>query len=603
MLTVESEKLQVPIFQPSVNVDPLQTFYMRQTSDSYNASGFSFYLKSPSMHALLDPEIWIRYRVKVNSVTAVGADSLLALTMAGLANAGAAAGLPFSPGGATAAYAAVPDAVAHFAFRQGNVMQRCMQSLVVVINGFSLTCEPWKFIDPLNRLYVSENQSKHIFSTSGGQYDSGNFGLVTDRDVYATGACSGGAAVGSVFHMLQRNVAAGAAAVDNYRYSFPLTERWYNPGFSDRCDKFTRECRGEIRSGDLATSRSLPNGAVGIQGQFSAQGSGNGAGGGGAVNQGGGGNFLFDIYERLPISPFKMYHNDGVGGVIPNIKDLIIRGGFTANLNGVMMQGNAVHDTFFNILLGSEAADCEIFLKWYSPPNGVMIPREISIPMRKIDVWSNSKTIIAVGAAEIKSASYQLSEYNIALDAVPDLLLIYVRKRLDDATVKMPSDYHYELQNLQISLENHGGKMTQIQTIELYQKWLKYSMHGDFQEVCYDEWRKYLCIAVLKPEDYGIINGPGYDNPIILGIQANVYSYYNNPAIGLKAAELFDQTTAELVVVSIYDKWSLMISANGIARAELTRIRTSAGTISTAASLQSINGSGGANGGLPGLMQ
>lgn len=596
MLTHESEKLQVPLFSPSVNIEPLQTFYQRQTSDSYNASGFSFYLKSPAMDALLDPEIWIRYKL-----------SLSELVTAGIR------GVACQNGDDTQFQEAdyPPDSSfgAHLAFRQGNVMQRAMQSLVVVLNGFSLNCEPWKFIDPLNRLYVSDDQSRHIFSASGGAYDSGNCGLITPQDVRWTAENNGGdldPAAQVQFFLGQfpgpqedpdDNVISGLS-------TFPDCDYYYNPGFGDRCRKFNRSLRGDYRT--LPTSLGTPANRGAEDDPITEETQGAQAGGhfAGVIQAGLLNTYTFEIYERLPMPPFKMYHNDGVGGVIPNIKDLIIRAGFTANIIPVIFQANYDISGDFKLdYANMPVTDCEIFLKWYTAPMGVSIPRELSIPMRKIDIWSNYKPLTAaVLWNQVRSVPTSIAEYNISLDAVPDLLLIYFRRRLDDATSASPCDYHYEMQNLRISLENHGGKMTQIQTIELYQKWLKYTMHGDFKEVCYDEWRKHQCIAVLKPEDYGIIHGPGYDNPIILGVQFDGYSYYNNPGMGGNLGyEIFSDTNAELVICSIYDKWSLMISANGIARAELTRVRTQSGTISTAANLQSLNSPN--NPGIAGLMR
>src|SRR5438128_11539489 len=88
----------------------------------------------------------------------------------------------------------------------------------------------------------------------------------------------------------------------------------------------------------------------------------------------------------------------------------------------------------------------------------------------------------------------------------------------------------------------------------------------------YDEWRRYCCQAVLQPEDYGCMRGPGYDNPVTLGVSFTANNWWNIPKNGLVPAENYNGVAAEIVVVQLYDKWYLNVNASGSAQSGLTRI-------------------------------
>lgn len=541
---IESEKLQWNEFERSVNREPLQCFYQKATNDTYTASGYSFYVKTPGQGLLLDPDIWIKYTV---NIVEAGAN-----TLAGNFVTVAAAADTFVNGYAAADLRA--------AFRGGNIMQRATQQMNVIINGHSITSEPWKFIDVLNKLYVSDEESRHEFSSSGGRFDSGNHSHRCINDIPMAGVSAGNIA-GAILGINAYNgvhtrteVAATGAAGNNLLQmvqSAPLSSYFFNEGFNDRYLKFQ----------DGIRRSQAPNAQLTVQYGANA-----------ATT-----TYTFVFYERLPIPPFKMYSSDGISGVIPNIKDLTIRGQFSSNLSSIVLRSSAAIAAVFSIAIpdgASNSSQCELLLKWYTPPMALQIPRELSIPLRKINSWATNKTINALGAGDNGTdIGVAISEYNISLDAVPDLLLIYLRARIDVALTNTQPDYYmFEINNLQINIEGASGKLNQIQTIDLYNKYKRYLHYKDSKLPPFDEWRRYTCFACLKPEDYGVIAGPGYVNQITLGVTFNANNWWNIPKMGLIPAENYASTTAELVIISIYDKWSLTIRDSGSAQSELSRI-------------------------------
>lgn len=546
MAVIESEKLSFAEFSKTVNRDPLQTFYQVQDNDSYSSSGYSFYVKSPGQGLLLDPEIWIKFTIRLQENAA--AANAIKNNFQTRQNADNVAGVP-------------PAADVRMAWRQGNIMARGTQNISVIINGQSFSYEPWKYVDVLNRLYVSNDQSEHEFSSSGGRFDEGNHGVITDSDNWGIGAGSIVIAAGdninnrNIQHY-HSNLAAAANNIQiNTRNIINNDAFGLNKGFSKRHLKFADQLR---RS-------SAPNAGRGLRY--------NGTNIADADHQ----YYLFEFFERIPCPPFKMYSNDSTYGVIPNIRDMTIRGQFCSNLLQNILQkstalaANTIELEFASL---SGGTNCQLFLKWYTPPVVSSIPREVTLPLKKISVWAKSVNLAAPGAADNYSST-PVSDYNISLDAIPDLLLIYFKYRMDSFDCNMPSDYLCEIIDLSINLEGASGKVNKIQTIQLYQNWKKLLKHQDSNIIDYDEWRRYCCVACLQPEDYGVLKGPGYDNPATLGVSFTARNWHNNPGYdntGAATNELFAGTLFELVVTSIYDKWSLTIRNSGGAESALTKI-------------------------------
>ena len=131
-----------------------------------------------------------------------------------------------------------------------------------------------------------------------------------------------------------------------------------------------------------------------------------------------------------------------------------------------------------------------------------------------------------------------------------------------------------------INIDNASGKLNQINSLDLYNKWKKLLKHQDNKIIGYEEFRRYCCVACLQPEDYGVRYGPGYSNPCVLGLKFTPICWYRNPAIGHDAqgaqenfgGDAGASVDTELVVTTIYYKNRLIIRADGSAQQEMVKI-------------------------------
>lgn len=582
----KSMKLIFNEFQRAVTEVPLEVYYQTVTADQYNSSGFQFNIKQPGMNALLDCDIWVKYTLMLRS-----ANSFVANIFS-------------NPAGAAANAGPIPQSNNRIALRGGNCISRCLQNLSVQINNSTLNVQPYKYIDVLNRVYVSNDQSEHEFSASGGRFDEGNHGTRTDHVVYETFEGAGAnfanttyTADNGVQHQVQIYLINGYAAnpgpaleandrtVHAYmRPPYPLEYEFYNPGFARRFSQFAYGARASWPKGPSAditarldfSQNPFANAAAAFS-MYAAE----------AINAIP--VYSIDFYERLPIPIFKMYSTDGTYGVIPNVNQMQIQGNFLSNMlpNLIRMNVASADVTLNWDTTQLSTSNCVMYLRWFTPPVNYSIPRELSIPYPKINTWSKTQQLTQLIPAN-PYVDTQISEYNITLEAIPDLLLIYVKYSPFNYTVQNPDDYLLEIKDLVINIDNASGKLNQIQTIDLYQKWKKIIKHQDAKIITYEEWRKYCCVACLQPEDYGVRFGPGYSNQTVLGFKCTARNWHNNPTVmnnitpyvngslggGVETMGGADGTgrDGEIFVTSIYNKNRFIIRGDGTANQELMKI-------------------------------
>lgn len=692
----KSVKLLFNEFQRSIAEVPLEVYYQNLTSEQYNSSGFYFNVKQPGSHALLDPDIWIHYLIKiqetgVNSVVgylesteynrndgtnpdigngaltqyppfAVGGGTNLGqVTLYNLPNVPYSYGLDLSTNLATAGGGGSDWDSKYLAFRGGNFVARSLQNLSVQINNRTLNVVPYKFLDVLNRIYISADQSEHEFSASGGRFDEGNHGkrtlqnckfmeratntynatvandaatqIFSNSRVPSTFGPAGGGTgalttnVANVFHnsSIEFNLSLGygpcrlkswgmeysagapnnilGAAQASYRKlfmniypDFPIFYEYYNPGFDKRVSQFISKLRymnaeiynqsdfdnyyditigcGTVYNPGVVD---IPERGIDVQ-QY-------------AINCGGTDNkgiqhvFQFHIYERLPIPLFKMYSNDEVFGVIPNVKQMIIQGNFIANKLQHWCCSNSDIIGVQDYWVDQNQGNCNLYLRWFTPPMSMAIPREIHYPYKKIVVWS--KTYTASASTYANSAqgyvTGSINEYNITLEAIPDLLLIYVKYATQNTSFSLttPDDCNWQINALTINIDNASGKLNQMTTIDLYHKWKKLMKHSDSKIMGYDEWRRYCCVAALQPEDYGVRYGPGYSNQTVLGVVMTISNWNINPSImyaqveplgGFSGGITGNGVDYELEIVSIFNRNWLTIRDDGTCSEELLKV-------------------------------
>lgn len=629
----KSTKLMFNDFQRSIAEVPLDVYYQTINSDQYNANGFQFNIKQPGTNALLDTEyLYIRYPIVITE----GANDAIAKAFE-------------TPAlnvldTASAVKANLPSSSSKICFRGGNIMWRAIQNLNLQINNRTINVQPYKYIEELNRIYISNEQSDHEFSGSGGAFDSGNHGTRTSCDkVYAQrgiaiatqndadntanmfrgnyyAAQYAQAVIGDATHPItdarskmvvqvstgyyspavHAATAAIAARDDPWldlRPLFPDKYPFYNPGLDQRLDKFIQKLRLNRQEfiGGAGNDCNVISANTGINGDtLSAnpftlavqpmQFNGNQAiDNHGAVTR----LFKFYIYERLPISVFKMYSNDEVFGVLPNLKQMQIQANFLTNLHYVLLRSNqANHPARLTWDDGfTSNSSCHLYLRWYTPPQSMAIPRSITVPYKKITTWSKTLSNIASPAANATGGNnfysdFTVQEYNITLEAIPDLLLIYVKWSpiSNDYLFTNNDSGHAEILDLYINIDATSGKLNQIQEYDLYQKWKKLMKHADSKIIGYDEWRRYCSIACLLPEDYGCMRGPGYSNQTVLGINLSARMWGANESIMWAGPEALGGNgiggtiAPELIVTCIYNRNSLTINDNGTCTEELLRI-------------------------------
>jgi hypothetical protein len=369
----------------------------------------------------------------------------------------------------------------------------------------------------------------------------------------------------SYYTELQPNLAR--SNIDLYcqmRPSYPLKYEFINSGFDARVNKMIEKMRTQRNNMDATFTGGVDNFV-----QFIGESSGVPG-----ANQK---IFLFEIFERLPCPLFKMYSNDGKYGIIPNVRDIQIQINWLSNMISNMLHSNNAALGVNIYWDGLTSSDAELYLRWYTPPMTVNIPMEVSIPYQHIDIQSFSYGTQVPAATDRYYDGATFTQYNISLQAVPDLLLIYCKFPGESYTMAIPDDYNLEIRNLIIDIDSSSGKLNSIQTIDLYKKWKAHLKHNDSKIIGFDEWRKYCCVAVLKPEDIGLKIGPGMAHLCTLGVKCDLRNWHNNPAILYTANEPLGgiagaAITCQVQIVAVYNKYKLTLGANGVGKLELQRL-------------------------------
>lgn len=579
----KSIKLVFNEFQRSISEVPLEVYYQTITSDQYSQSGYQFNIKQPGAHALLDTDIWIEFNIRIRETADWAIQGSFENQQLGGADA-----------------VRFPNNNNKVALRSGFVMQRATQNFSLQINNMTLNMRPHLHTDLLNRMFISNDQAEHEFTNSGGRFEEGNHGHrttnVTKRNPSGfaglTQLASFSPQIDNAQAIVDNNMAGdantrfNAFAVSGWKVPrafpvapqifvdlwdpYPLKYEYMNPGFESRINKFSMTARNNLTFGDTGGTSSAA--AAGVQYE-------------GSVAAGNQHFYEFRLFERLPIPLFKMYSNDEVFGVLPNVVQMQIQGNFDSNLDRLIIRSNNPNLAASTYWTGITNEHCKLYLRWYTPPTSMSIPRELSVPFKKIFNWSKNITIASMDtAAGANYLEQAISEYNVTLESIPDLLCIYMKYRTANMTFDTPDDYNFEIRGLSINIDNASGKVNQIQSLDLYNKWKRLLKHSDNKIIGYEEWRRYCCVACLQPEDYGVRYGPGYSNQTVLGLSFIARNWHVNPSVGFGTRALDEGgteflggaagagTLADLVITAIFYKNKLIIRADGSASQEMIKI-------------------------------
>lgn len=546
-----STNIEIPTFENIPRNVPYDVFYQTLTSSGYDEQGFEFNITTPGDHALLTKDIWIEYKIRVRET------------------ANRTIQRHFED------YATSVNIYSNnkFSFRQGNVMARSIRQMNVTINQNDMKYYPADYFDVLSRLYVSQTQSKHEFSASGGSFDSGNHGFRTNQIIYSELNPNANmvpddwkienqqqivnANTKLFVHVIQGWHEDGDVVDDdidlicNARNAYPILYPFYNPGFSDRVATMSLKLRHDANDESEANwplnSQFQPVLVAGTLNNY---------------------YWTFTILERLPIPLFKMYSTDGIKGCIPNIKEMNIRALFHHVLFNSMFNYSEANLNASLYWTGITLRDCKLYVKWILPK--MQIPEAISIKCPRIDtkvlpyLQSDTLTNLFNATHTLKYADTDINFRDISLIAVPDVLLVYARIRSNKITLHTPNDCHMELLNLYIHLGASAGKLTGISSVMCYQLWKNSLKHHDNDIMGYDEWRKYCFVAVLKPEDYGLKNYDDINKPVYLQINCTARNWWINPSVLNGNIEILSDDNNnreyELVITSIYFRNEMILS-------------------------------------------
>ncbi len=597
-------------FQASCDKEPLFVQYTRYQAQSASQSDVSFYLESPANGVLLDNEVWLHYYLTINDNVASGSPH---------------ANIPSITGQIRAAWATDRSAdIFHktwmvepdyyTSLRCGLPLQRSTQNCAIDLNGTVMTYELSKYHDPMNRLYISQEEAPTVFSSSSGRgFDNGNH--LGCFKWYAPG--SGGNSCGTRIRndgtetqsllVGYQSLDSGAMQPDTYADNVstwvPDDGQYYNEAFyygGAHLRNKWRFARNQAYDTGIANNNAVTGSSLERYQQ----------------------TVQIEIFEKLCFSPFHFFDNRDIKMSIPNIRTMQLTFQVHSNFPNLMFRCAGIA-TAFDVDFYSFAKP-ELLMRWFTPPPGYAIPKQISIPITKVWTYTNATlapaAIYPAGLGTVGDVNRQgfiqqsvisvasgFSVSNISLPAMPDLFLLYFKRKLSEYTKLMPDDYNLSIARLQIDMEGNSGKLNNANKIHL---WNMYRRHLRLYPVgrdSFDHWYRYHCIVPFTPSDLGVIKGAGFDNPIQISLSnIDLEYHYSFPSVGLQTnisrvnapsfvcpsfnpefsgIDAAGHTLAysagfDMHLICIYDKYALTLTSDG--SSELQLLRVNVGGTSTA---------------------
>lgn len=529
---------------------PFDVYYQTVYSNKYDVTGFEFQFTTPGYNALLSKEVWLEYSFELHD----GQAHQLSQMFENYQNN----------------YRPLTDS--KLAFRSGNVLARVIDNMVVRFNNYEMLYQPQYYIDVWNRLHVSNDESEHEFSASGGRFDEGNHGVRTLNQMYAeyiphaSGLPAGfapvipiapavpNAATSHTYVFLYSGWHTNATNIDftgmdatrdficHMRPNWPEKYEYYNPGFESRHNKFSYG----IRADWVPIANVLPRALPGFQ--FN---------GGQSPYDPTFNRWVITFTERLPIPLFKMYSKDGNDGLIAHVRNMNIRASFVSNIIQMMFREDADLMQYTLDFASQAQTDCKLHLKWYIP--SFPIPPQISMTCPKIITYHEPFNLVYT-AQETAAADlmFTISGFEVgpfSFPAVPDLLIFFSKTDFLEYSVTTPDDNHYEIFDIYMDMNQSSGKLLNMQSIQFYESWKKNLKHNDPKIIGYDEWRKNCFVAVLKPEHYGIKNISEYNQGISIKVNGSLRNWQVVPSVNYALYDVntgVDQNASQFIMHAVY---------------------------------------------------
>jgi len=504
MTQVVSDALDIREFQAVTELEPLNTHFQKYTADTSSDAGTSWFINSPGRGALLYSEAYIEYTMSFANVAA--ATNVLSEMFIRDDNAGSL------------------RSNNHLALRSDFPMTGAMQSITANINGTVINEQPDRWSHEVARFYATKNELNSICTMSGGEMDMGSFIAYTQDDFVPQVNAVGAGTVSSVRGFHQTGTITNFSAVGLLTQA-PEIKQNYNKGFQSRFHRLSMFARDGT--------------------------DGNAGSGSGAANAAGGSaptQLSFKIFERVPVAPFMLWETRDERRSIPNIDKLELRIGWNSNARNMILQGldrdaltlpatgslnvaNLNFDFSGQNLLVPGAAKPVLNLRWYIPPAAMVaqMPREISIPIKEMKYNSFSFPAFTHGVAVIKDGQAQQTFNNIRLEQIPSLMLIYIKPDPSQMGIEDPSEFHLEIESMDISIDGDSGKLLQATQAELFAMYVRNAGNRNSIMPDFDEWRKYYCTVAVRPQDLGVRQGPGINHPVTLSVTVKYNSWWNIP--------------------------------------------------------------------------
>lgn len=526
MTQIISNALDIQEFVPSTELEPTQAHFMQYEADSSSLAGTSWFINSPGKGALLDSEAYIEYTLSFKDGDVVPWLSRM--------------------------FARRSDALCtnRLALRQGLVMANAMQNITLNLNTVVINENPDRWNSEIMRFYATPSEMNSIVTMSGGELDEGSFTNVIPDDFCPKYLFDAGQGNPDLLES-NRYTAPGYTDITRVqaqdansfgivrRNAAPMNDRTVNMGFTKRFMRFSDWVRQGGSNND-ADGTTVANTAYG--------------GGIGTTNE-----MSIKIWERIPIAPFMMWEMRNEKRSIPNIDKMMLRISWNSNAKNMILCGygrslpNAGIIDYSTGLLRTEkdnfqfdftgnsslarAAVPRLHLKWYIPPPGIVATMKpsYSLPITEIKFDTRNVASFSIDIDKIVSPEKNVTFNNIRLEQFPDLLMIYLAPDNSVKGFEDPTEFHCEIQSLDISVDGDAGKLIQASSGELFAMYVRNAANKNFMKHNYEDWRKRYCTVAIRPSDLGLRQGPGINHPITLNIRVTFRSWWNIPHMKLVA--------------------------------------------------------------------
>ena len=537
---------QLKIMQPNPQmVDyPQTTYYQSHVPQTFTQANVIWTINNPGSGYLLDAFATVRYKIRVtrNRSTPHAGQIGECFSRSGIAfAANAPANIDFGNG------SAIKEKVA---LRQNFPMVRAIQNATLTMNGQNVSVRPNEWIDVMNRIYLSHEDSKNFATISAGYYDNGDYSNTTPdmtvsmdtNDIAGHGirwtpvGPQGGGVAAGVAVQVCPNIAPYTYFRDEsdtakIAYKNLVANQKCNKGFEQRLANFyeagiAQRSREEMSCffsrgaativapdgnlPNLADGRSLPKPQAGEVASWGVIGRAGALDGIGYVE--------LELNEPIPISPFAFYPSRGLDKSIPHIREFTLQYDFVSDIASAVLQTFGGDEVYARALeVGTKSAfhvellEPQLNLRWYRP--NYAIPPQVALQHFHMMTFHHSFAIpkppLVLGPVYPVSginttgvSTNQVSFSNIRLPSIPDLLLIYFKNEPTETDTCHPSDDNLAIGSIQMSIDGVSGRVLAANSAELYRMYLSNSVMGT--KSTYTEWFKYHCCAVLTPTDYGV---------------------------------------------------------------------------------------------------